>query len=92
MTICKYVDKCGVNCCGDSGEVDIESCKTADCIHTLEYDKATYKTAYYNLKNKLKDKLAYYEERITHCSVFTTEYTICRTAIQILKELLNEKL
>lgn len=42
------------------------------------------------MEEKIKTKLAYYEERITHCSVFTTEYTTCRTAIQLLKELLNE--
>lgn len=90
MTICKYYEKCGVDCCGDSGEVDIENCKTADCIHTLEYGKATFKAAYYNLKNKLKDKLAYYEDLQGRCSVFTSEFTIYNTAIQILKELLGE--
>lgn len=43
------------------------------------------------MDEKIRTKLAYYEERITHCSVFTTEYTICRTAIQVLKELLDEE-
>ena len=42
------------------------------------------------MEEKIRAKLAYYEERIAHCSVFTTEYTICRVAIQLLKELLNE--
>ena len=42
------------------------------------------------MEEKIKAKLAYYEERITHCSVFTTEYTICLAAIQILRGLLNE--
>lgn len=42
------------------------------------------------MEEKIRAKLAYYEERITHCSVFTTEYTICFAAIQILRELLNE--
>lgn len=42
------------------------------------------------MEKKIRARLAYYEERITHCSVFTTEYTICLAVIQVLKELLNE--
>lgn len=43
------------------------------------------------MEEKIRTKLAYYEERIAHCSVFTTEYTICLAAIQILKEVLDEE-
>ena len=45
---------------------------------------------YEQIITNIKKRIAYYEERITHCSVFTTEYTICLAVIQILKELLNE--
>lgn len=43
-----------------------------------------------NRTDYIRKRIAYYSDRLTHCSVFTSEYTTCRTAIQVLKELLNE--
>jgi len=93
---CKYYDKCGIDCSGDSEDLNIEDCQTYITIDTLVKAKNLFRDCHYNEQNKrikyeekIKSKLAYYKERIHHCSVFTTEYTICDTAITLLEDLLK---
>lgn len=43
-----------------------------------------------NRTDYIRKRIAYYSDRLEHCSVFTSEYTTCLTAVQIYKELLNE--
>lgn len=43
-----------------------------------------------NRTNYIREKIAYYSDRLKHCSVFTSEYMTCLTAVQIYKEILNE--
>ena len=56
-----------------------------------EYEKTTRAIGLAeNRTDYLKDRIKYYSNKLEHCSVFTSEYTTCLTAVQIYKEILNE--
>lgn len=42
------------------------------------------------IEERVRDTLEYYEDLQGRCSVFSSEFTVYKVVIQVLKELLNE--